>query len=156
MKNRLKYLLSAVIAAVCAVSCEKDEIVIIDPIGVYEFDGVECEIVDGRFIEDDETYCFAFSPQLASSRSTILYLGLAKYFGSGIVNVENMYHNDDYYFSYEDPVHFYSHYRSLRSGTMRVEYLGNDEFEVMANVVLPDGKPFVLDFSGKLERVKKF
>jgi len=156
MKNRLKYLLSAVIVAVCTVSCEKDEIVTIYPIGVYEYDGVECEIVDGRFVEDDVAYYFAFSPQLASSRNTMLYIGLAKYFGEQTVNIETIYHNDDYYFSYEDPVHFYSQYRSLKSGTMRVKYLGNDEFEVMADVVLPDGKPFVLDFSGKLERVDAF
>ena len=156
MKNRLKYLLSAVIVLVCAASCKKDEIVTVYPIGVYEYDGVECEIVDGRFVEDEYSYLFVFSPQLAPSRNTMLCLGLAKYFGDRTVDVGTIYHNDDYYFSYEDPVHLYPIYRKLQSGTMRVKYLGNDEFEIMANVVLPDGKPFVMDFSGRLERVDAF
>ena len=51
--------------------------------------------------------------------------------------------NDDYYFIYETPIMYYSQYRSLQSGTIMIRRVpGEDQYEVFADVVLPDGKNF--------------
>lgn len=153
MKNRLKYLLCTVLCAICVAACSKDETVVIEPIGSYTFGEKQCDIMTGRYAEDDYGYHFVFSPLLPSApQTTKVYFAIAKYFTGAPVDVSGIYHNDDYAFSYEDPVCYYSQYRSLKSGTVSVKALGNGGFEIMLDVILPDGTPFYLDFSGTLEQ----
>jgi hypothetical protein len=52
------------------------------------------------------------------------------------------WHNDDYYFIYEDPLMYYSQYRHLQSGVIMVEKKDDGTYKVLADIVLPDGKTF--------------
>lgn len=58
------------------------------------------------------------------------------------IDVERMYHNDDYYFVFESPVVFYSNYKALQSGTIMVQRQESGSVGVELDVVLADGKSF--------------
>lgn len=122
-----------------------------EPLGSYSFDGTEYDLHTALYSEDDYACYFIFSPlshAQGETLTTYFSLVLMKYFVGATQNVEQMYHNHDYYFTYEDPVRFYSHYRSLQSGVMRVQELGAGVFRVMLDIRLIDGTPLTLDYSG--------
>jgi hypothetical protein len=58
------------------------------------------------------------------------------------IDVEMAWHNDDYYFIYEDPLMYYSQYRHLQSGAIMIEKNAEGGYTVLADIVLPDGKTF--------------
>lgn len=122
------------------------------PIGTYELDGTSYEILTGKYESTETTWLALFSPQepAAAQHTTYVAIGLAKELQGMQVDVEKFYHNDDYYFVYEDPVHYYSQFRALENGTIFFKKNGPDNFTIRANVVLPDGTPFNIDFTGDL------
>lgn len=63
------------------------------------------------------------------------------------INVDTAWHNDDYYFRYEDPVMYYSEYRKLKSGTICIKKASNAKniFSLKADIILPDGKDFKVE-----------
>lgn len=155
MKSMLKYIAAAALVIGCAAACDKDnddndngnipekEIV---QIGTYEFDGKECGIADGFYTEDGYAYYFFFSPQAAD---TAIAIGLAKTFVGTEMDVTRFY-TGDFIFYYEDPIYLYPETCKFRSGTVCIQKLP-DGFEIKIDAVLPDGKPFKLDFSGSLK-----
>ena len=62
------------------------------------------------------------------------------------IDVDKAWHNDDYYFIYEDPIMYYSQYRHLQSGKIMVKSLGEGNFQVRVDIVLPDGKTFRFEY----------
>lgn len=122
------------------------------PIGTYELDGASYEILTGRYESTETSWLVLFSPLEpdAEQHTTYVLIGLAKELQGMQVDVRQFYHNDDYYFLYEDPVYYYSQFRALRDGTIFIRKNGPDNFTVRANVLLPDGKPFKIDFTGDL------
>lgn len=124
----------------------------VQPIGTYELDGTSYEILTGKYESTETTWFVLFSPLApeAEQHTTYVMIGLAKELQGMQVDVRKFYHNDDYYFLYEDPVYYYSQFRALQDGTIFFKKNGSDNFTIRANVVLPDGKPFSIDFTGDL------
>lgn len=126
---------------------EEDEVG--EPIGSYLFDGDELPIYSAGYSANDAYLSFIFSPLKQRPFTTSLAFALATPFLGKECDVTNIWHNDDYMLVYEDPIHYYSHYRALKSGTLFVERNG-EEFVIRIDVKLADGTPLVLDYSGPL------
>lgn len=122
-----------------------------EPIGMYRFDGQPYDLYYGSYAEDEYSYYFVFSP-LDGTRPLTTYalIGLKKGFEGQEMDATRIFHNDDYYFVFEDPVRLYSQYRQLKSGTIYVKRNAQDDFTVRLDVLLYDGTPFAIDFSGRL------
>ena len=120
-----------------------------EPIGCYFFDGEEYPIYSAGYTANDAYLSFIFSPLRQRPFTTSLAFALATPFIGKECDVMNIWHNDDYMLVYEDPVHYYSYYRALKSGTLFVERNG-EEFVVRIDVKLADGTPLKLDYSGPL------
>ena len=118
-------------------------------LGTYEFDGVEYEILSVKCINDGSYLMFSFSPLEASApMTTYAAFGTRLYWLGEQIDIQEVYHNDDYIFIYEDPVRYYSQYRRPSEGTYFVQDNGNGNYTVRIDFTLPDGKPFKMDFTG--------
>ncbi|WP_300728026.1 hypothetical protein [uncultured Bacteroides sp.] len=161
MKKIQKYLyilLCMMCSAVALASCSDDD----DPtnevpeatvpaIGTYEFDNETYNILTGAYEDTGDYYSFIFSPLSPDKKiSTYASIAIKKYWDGKEANVEDIYHNDDYVFVYEDPVHYYSKYRELQDGTMYIKHNGGNNFTVNIDVHLADGTPFFMEFTGEL------
>lgn len=170
--KRLAYLLFPTLCLFFAaglVSCKEttQEIQIIyspapDPefplIGTYLFDGVEYPIYNAVCAVDESTCSFRFSPQKQAPLTTSLTFQLATEYIGKECNVDDLYHNFDYRLIYEDPAHYYSAYRKLQGGTVRVDAQpnrGENHFGIRIDVRLADGTPLKLEFDGELSAVSE-
>ncbi len=161
MKDHMKKLFKILLAASLAfVACEKpetpappqeDPIVVEPPICTYEYDGKEYPVYSVTYIEDDTQMLIKISPiKDDEKQSTYAVIGINSSLEGVEIDVAKAWHNDDYYFIYEDPVMYYSQYRQLVSGTIMLKKAGSGGYRVVADVVLPDGKTFkfahIVDF----------
>ena len=123
-----------------------------DPICTYAFDGQEHGLYTALYHEDDTAYYFMFSPfsyERGEALTTYFYFVLIKELAGLKWDVNDLYHNSFYYFTYEDPVRFYSQYRELQGGTMFVKSNGGSNFTVTLDIALADGTPLSLDYTGE-------
>lgn len=146
-----------VILCTTVASCSDDDTQADMPkhIGTYSFDGKVDGIYSGAYAVGDIYYQFVFSPSysLEEHNDMLITLMVSRSFDGVELDLEWAYHNDDYIFSYEDTLHFYSQYNALKSGKLLVKSIGEGEFLVeMRDVILPDGKEFSLHFEGKLQQ----
>lgn len=118
-------------------------------LGSYRFDGEEYPIYSAGYSASDAYLTFIFSPLGKRPFTTSLSFALGTYFLGKEYDVTTLWHNDDYMLVYEDPVHYYSVYRPLKSGTVFVERSG-EEFVIRLDVELADGTPLSLDYEGPL------
>ncbi|MEG0789722.1 MAG: hypothetical protein RSB23_05800 [Alistipes sp.] len=143
------------LAAVGLTSCDKEESGNNGPqrpsIGTYSYDKVAQNIVYGSFTEDEESYQFIFSPQDATQGqiNTYFMVQIKKHFVGKLINTEEVAHNDDYTFVYEDPNHFYSQFKKV-FGTIQVVRNSGANFTVQLNFKLADDKPFSANITGTL------
>lgn len=159
MKDFLRHIVTVTLALSCIVGCDNEEEEKADEetpqlssIGTYAFDGTEYGIVDGYYGEDDYAYYFCFSPQPENSRNTVIGIGIAKTFNGQKMDVGKFYAGD-FMFYYEDALHLYPQEHGFKSGSVYVKSLDDKgKFDVNIDAVLPDGKPFRLDFSGVVEK----
>ncbi|WP_147637681.1 hypothetical protein [Alistipes sp.] len=161
MKKLLRYMLCALAgaAALGLTACNdsddtpprEDPVVVPPPeaIGTYSFDGTKGDIVDGVYTEDDYDLQFIFSPQMMTSTiETYFIIGVHRYWVGQTVDAEQVYHNDDYLFVYEDPWYLYTQYKKV-TGSIYIDRKG-DRFTVELDLHLHDGKPFTASFTGEL------
>lgn len=120
-----------------------------EPICSYLFDGEEYPVYSAGYSANDAYLSFVFSPLKQRPYTTSLAFALATPFLGKECDVTNIWHNDDYMLVYEDPVHYYSYYWELQSGTIFVERSG-EEFVIRLDVKLADGTPLTLNYSGPL------
>ncbi len=160
---RIKKFAAMMLAAVAAagiVACEKDsdspQTPEPDPqpavIGTYTFGDTEYDIRFASVYDDGYNCSFIFSPLSERPLTTYLAVALGNYFMGSEVDVTQIYHNDDYSFVYEDPLHFYSRFRALRSGTMLIKRNNDDNYTVNVDVLLADGTPVRMNFTGDVFR----
>lgn len=126
-----------------------------EKLGTYYFDGDEYPIYYACYAEDGNYTAFLFSPLKKSPLTTSISFSLSNTFlgEEWKVGALGIYHNDDYFLIYEDPVHYYSQYREPQSGTLLVVHdtaKGDNCFTVRIDVLLSDGTPLKLDFEGEL------
>ena len=155
MKDRLPKF-SRVLAAIMILAvagCDKPEVVPVTPdvpqekvpLGTYTYDGREFPVHSVMLTGDESQVFFKISPiEDGQPQSTYAVVGINASLEGVEIDVARAWHNDDYYFIYEDPIMYYSQYRQLSSGTIFVKRSGNDplECQVKVNIVLPDGKVF--------------
>lgn len=122
-------------------------------LGTYTFDNVEYPIYNAVCIID-ELYCtFRFSPLKEAPLTTSLAFQLSKAYIGVTCDIDRLFHNDDYRLIYEDPARYYSYFRKLQGGTVRVDpqpTKGENYFVIDLDVRLADGKPLKLAFEGEL------
>ena len=154
MKQTFKYLITALSALIVLLACEKPEdSQTQDPpqqeeqkIGTYKYDGKEYPVYSMSVSADESQIFVRISPfKEGEKQTTYAVLGVNTSLQGTVIDVENAWHNDDYYFVYEDRVMFYSQYRQLQSGTMMIRKVG-ESVEVKADLILPDGKNFTFDY----------
>lgn len=122
-------------------------------IGHYTLDGVEHDILAGVYAEANGYYEFVFTPceSLLENRHTTIMLSILAAFDGVEADVERIYHNDDYIFSYEDNFYYYSRYNALKGGKIIVTRRDEGDYSVMMEQIkMPDGRDFSLSFDGKL------
>lgn len=134
------------------VSCEKEngnnEDREASPIGTYIFDGDEYPVHSISYIADDNVIAIMISPLAdGETKSTYAVIGINSSLEGTDIDIERAWHNDDYYFVYEDPVRYYSQYRKLKSGSLYIKRTG-DNIEISADLILPDGTDFQFEYSG--------
>lgn len=113
--------------------------------GVYLYDGQEYPVYSIFCVADSDQIYFKISPiEDPQSQTTYAVIGINAVLEGMEIDVARAWHNDDYYFIYEDPVMYYSQYRKLTSGTIFIKRHGDlpEEYQVFADIVLPDGKKF--------------
>ena len=156
MKRIINVLGAAVIAVLAAVGCEKQETPVVDEpqtgtpeqkeaLGYFSYDGVEVPVYSIAAAADESQIFFKISPiEDADKQTTYAVVGINAALEGTEIDVANAWHNDDYYFIYEDPLMYYSQYRKLISGTIFIMRHGDqpEDYEIFVDIVLPDGKKF--------------
>ena len=156
MKQIFKYLITALSALTVLLACEKPEDSNTQDtteqeqeeqrIGTYKYDGKEYPVYSLSVSADESQIFVRISPfKEGEKQTTYAILGINASLKGTLIDVENAWHNDDYYFVYEDPVVYYSQYRQLQSGTMMIRKVG-ESVEVKADLILPDGKKFTFEY----------
>lgn len=150
-------MLAAVMAAGIT-SCEKDSEPTPQPdpdpqpeaIGSYTFGNTEYDIRFATVYDNGSSYSFVFSPLSARPLTTYVGVALNYYFTGTETDIVGLYHNDDYSFVYEDPLHFYSQSHPLQSGKMLIKKNDDNNYTVNIDVLLNDGTPFKMEFTGDI------
>ena len=156
MKQIFKYLITALSALTVLLACEKpgdshtqdttEQEQEEQRIGTYKYDGKEYPVYSLSVSADESQIFVRISPfKEGEKQTTYAILGINASLKGTLIDVENAWHNDDYYFVYEDPVVYYSQYRQLQSGTMMIRKVG-ERVEVKADLILPDGKKFTFEY----------
>lgn len=118
-------------------------------LGTYEFDGEQYDILSVKAVNDGFYQMFSFSPLTASEQlTTYVVFGIRLYWLDREIDIQDVGHNDDYIFIYEDPVRCYSQYRRPLDGIFFVEQNSDTNYTVRIDFTLPDGTPFKMDFTG--------
>lgn len=138
-------------------SCEKENgdkgKIEVSQIGTYHFNGEEYPVHSIAFVADDSIIAIMISPLKDNeTKSTYAVIGINSSLEGNEIDIERAWHNDDYYFVYEDPVRFYSQYRKLNSGTLYLKRTG-DNIEISADLILPDGTDFQFEYSGTVSAI---
>lgn len=125
-----------------------------EPIGTYVFDGEEFPVHTAVYASNDVSIMIRISPLLKpiEDQTTYIVMGINTALEGETIDVGTAWNNDDYYFLYEDPVYYYSVYRKLQSGTVRIERSGasKETFDISVDVVLPDGTDFSFEYQGQI------
>ena len=159
MKQSVKSIIIAISASVALLSCEKPSVpqvpdtpqqeqpVVEPPICTYEYDGKDYPVYSVAFTADETQIFVKISPfKEDQPQTTYAVIGVNASLEGMEIDVDKAWHNDDYYFIYEDPVMYYSQYRHLQSGKIMVKRVGDGNYQIRADVVLPDGKTFRFEY----------
>jgi hypothetical protein len=161
MKQSINILLAAAIAFIAAVGCEKPETPVVDDpqvetpeqkeaLGYFNYDGKDIPVYSISATADESQIFFKISPiEDVDRQTTYAIVGINAALEGTEIDVADAWHNDDYYFIYETPLMYYSQFRELRSGKIRISRSGA-MYDILADVVLADGKEFTFKYKGQL------
>jgi hypothetical protein len=157
MKQKARHIIMAAAALIALHACEKPETpqvqdtpqqeeqqpVVEPPICTYEYDGKEYPVYSVVWSADESQIMVKISPfKEDQPQTTYAVIGINSALAGVEIDVDMAWHNDDYYFIYEDPLKYYSQYRHLQSGVIMVEKCADGTYKVFADIVLPDDKTF--------------
>lgn len=121
-------------------------------LGTYTFGDRDYDIYSTSFRENEVYEILMFSPlRPQDSKSTVLMLAVKKELDAVTVDVERYNRNDDYLLRYESPAVLYPENLCPQSGTIYIKQVGDDEFDVNIDVLMPDGTPLKLSYNGPFE-----
>ena len=160
--NKLYNLLMAALMLIMTVSaCEKPEVpqpeeptfenpAVKAPLSTYVYDGTEYPVHSLVELSSDSQILIRISPfKEDEKQTTYAVIGINASLEGMEIDVDTAWHNDDYYFIYETPLMYYSQFRELRSGKIRISRSGV-MYDILADVVLADGKEFTFKYKGQL------
>ena len=161
--NKLYNLLMAALMLVMTFSaCEKPEPphpdeptvekpMVEAPLGTYVYDGTEYPVHSVVELSSDSQILIRISPfKKNEKQTTYAVIGINASLEGMEIDVDTAWHNDDYYFIYETPLMYYSQFRELRSGKIKISHSGDVYYDILADVVLADGKEFTFKYKGQL------
>lgn len=120
------------------------------PLSTYIYDGREYPVFSVVELSSDSQILIRISPfKKDEKQTTYAVIGINASLEDMEIDVSTAWHNDDYYFIYETPLMYYSQFRGLRSGKIRISRLGTG-YDILADVVLADGKGFTFKYKGQL------
>lgn len=120
-----------------------------EKLGTYSFDGRDYDIYSTSFRENEVYEILVFSPlRPEDNKSTVLMLAVKKELDAVTLEVERYNRNDDYLLRYESPAVLYPENLCPSSGTIYIKQVGDDEFDVRLDVLMPDGAPLKLEYNG--------
>ena len=125
-----------------------------EPIGIYIYDGEEYPVHSAVYASTDNSIVVRISPfRPDEKQTTYAIIGINRALEGKMIDVETAWNNDDYYFRYEDPVKYYSEYRSMQSGTIYMKMTGDSpaNFSINVDLVLPDGTDFIFEYHGTID-----
>lgn len=150
MNSTMKYFLAiCVMVAACTKPVDDTATDSARILGKYSFDGKVENILSVEHAETDSEVSFVFSPVFKGRRTTHIDFSLSKDFLNMELDVEELSHSEDYHFTYENPVWYYSQAWPLKMGTMWVKELEDGVMDVYIDAQLHDGTPFTLSYTGK-------
>ena len=131
-------------------SPQQDDLPAEDPICTYIYDDEEYPVYSITSVDNGSQIVVKISPiKEPDDQTTYAVVGINSSLEGKSIDVGRAWSNDDYYFIYETPVMYYSQYRSLQSGEIMIRRLSDDaEYEIIADIVLPDGKNFKFEYEG--------
>lgn len=153
MKTIYEIIAVAFMTVMSLASCEKNE----TPsdgntasICSYIFDNKEYPVLSMAYSADESGIYVLISPlKKDAPKTTYAILGINADLEGTEIDIEKAWHNDDYFFIYEDPLRHYSYYRKLTSGSLMIKKNG-EHFKISANLILPDGTGFQFEYNGKI------
>ena len=161
MNQKVRHIIMAAAAFMALCACEKPETpqgqdpprheeqqpVVEPPICTFEYDGKEYPVYSVVWSADESQIMVKISPfKEDQPQTTYAVIGINSALAGVEIDVDMAWHNDDYYFIYEDPLMYYSQYRHLQSGVIIVEKNAEGVYKVLADIVLPDGKTFKFEY----------
>ena len=156
MKKLCKLLMMAVMLIMTVSACEKPEVpqteepIVEAPLSTYVYDGAEYPVHSVVELSSDSQILIRISPFKENEKhTTYAVIGINASLEGMEIDVDTAWHNDDYYFIYETPLMYYSQFRELRSGKIRISRSGA-MYDILADVVLADGKEFTFRYKGQL------
>ena len=100
-----------------------------------------------RALEDNVMFVFK------GENESVFQIGLKTPFVGQLNNVEDIYHNDDYLFYFEDKEYLFTQYHALKSGTIYVGRLeGEDNWDIKLDLILPEGSSFAFSYQAKIRK----
>ncbi|MGM9787449.1 MAG: hypothetical protein ACI3ZF_00915 [Candidatus Cryptobacteroides sp.] len=154
--NKSKLLILA--ASLLFFSCEKNDSPSPDPdsekqeaLFQFSFNSESRDICEMAYRLSEDNVMFVFRGD--EKTETLVQFGLKSVFIGRENKVEDIYHNDDYLFFFEDKDYLYTQYHALKSGTIYVCKLEEeDNWDIKLDLVLPEGSSFLLSYQGKILR----
>lgn len=120
------------------------------PLCTYVYDGTEYPVHSVDVLSSDSQILIRISPfKKDEKQTTYAVIGINASLEGMEIDVDTAWHNDDYYFIYETPLMYYSQFRELRSGKIRISRSGV-MYDILADVALADGKEFTFKYKGQL------
>ena len=157
MNQKVRHIIMVAAAFMALCACEKPETpqvpdppqheeqqpAVEPPMCTYEYDGKEYPVYSVVWSADESQIMVKISPfKEDQPQTTYAVIGINSALACVEIDVDMAWHNDDYYFIYEDPLMYYSQYRHLQSGVIMVDKNADGTYKVIADIVLPDGKTF--------------
>lgn len=153
MKVLLKYLLAiCVMVSACTKPDQGSGKDVARILGTYSLDGKVENILSVEYAETDSQVNFTFSPVFKGRLTTYIDFSLSKALLNEECDVKELSHMEDYHFTYEDPIWYYSELRPLKDGTFLVQILDDGTADVSVDVLLNDGTPFTLSYKGVVRK----
>lgn len=143
-----RYILPLV-ALLVVVGCDNDDTATdIEPnandsYGAFWYDDMEFPVSQMQVLDEGFVAVMLVADNGSdAASSTYCVVGVHPQFEGVEMDVATHYHNDDYYFVFEDTVSLYSNYHPLQSGTIYLRRVADGGVDILVDVVLADGKTF--------------
>lgn len=127
----------------------------VEKLGEYFFKDKTYDICSTYYLDNESYYILMFSPlRPQDEKTTVLMLAVLRDHDNVTLDVDDYFKNYDYVLRYESPKWLYPETIAPQSGSILVYRKSEAEFSVALDVVLKDGTPLKLNYSGPFTEEK--